>query len=63
MKFRNIATGAVIEPRSEMVEEQIKKNPLYQEVTEEKRKSRGKKKAEEAEPEAEPEEEKAEEAE
>lgn len=62
MKFRNIATGAVIEPRSEMVEEQMKNNPLYQEVKE--RKPRGKKKAEEAEPEeAEPEEEKAEEAE
>lgn len=62
MKFRNIATGAVIEPRSEMVGEQMRKNPLYQEVKEKKR--GGKKKAEEAEPEeAEPEEEKAEEAE
>ena len=47
MKFRNIATGAVIEPRSEMVEEQMRKNPLYQEVKEKKR--GGKKKAEEAE--------------
>lgn len=37
MKFQNIRTGAILEPNSEMVIEQLQKNPDFQEISEESR--------------------------
>lgn len=43
-KFRNKSTGAILEPNSQFVEEQMKKNSaLYEEVAEKKPSSKEKK--------------------
>lgn len=37
MKFKNVKTGAILEPNSKFAEEQMKKSDLYEEVKEEKK--------------------------
>jgi len=39
MKFRDKETGAILEPRSEMVVEQLRKNPEYEEIKEDQEKA------------------------
>lgn len=34
MKFKNVKTGAILEPKSKFTEEQMKKSDLYVEVKE-----------------------------
>ena len=34
MKFKNVKTGAILEPNSKFTEEQMKKSDLYEEVKE-----------------------------
>ncbi len=34
MKFKNVKTGAILEPNSKFVEEQMKESELYEEVKE-----------------------------
>lgn len=37
MKFKNVKTGAILQPNSKFTEEQMKKSDLYVEVKEEKK--------------------------
>lgn len=34
MKFKNVKTGAILEPKSKFTEEQMRKSELYEEVKE-----------------------------
>lgn len=38
MKFKNVKTGAILEPNSKFTEEQMKKSDMYEEVKENKKK-------------------------
>ena len=38
MKFKNVKTGAILEPNSKFTEEQMKKSDMYEEVKETKKK-------------------------
>lgn len=40
MKFKNIKTGAILEPNSKFTEEQMEKSDLYEEVKETKKETK-----------------------